>query len=52
MHNKRGVYLLKAALPTAAVREAPWSTFLSLHELLDEYPLHLIEVSLYNLLLL
>jgi hypothetical protein len=48
--DKRGVYLLRAALPSAALREAPWSIFLSLYELLDEYPLHLIEVSLKCLL--
>ncbi len=41
---KKGLYLLRAALPSAAIKEAPWSVFLSLYELIDEYPLHLIEV--------
>jgi hypothetical protein len=43
--SKRGLHLLRAALPVAAAREAPWLMFLTLYELLDEYPLHLIEVS-------
>lgn len=42
--NKRGIFLLKAALPPAVAREGSWVTFLALYELLDEYPLHLIEV--------
>ncbi len=41
---KKGFYLLRAALPSAAVKEAPWSVFLSLYELIDEYPLHLVQV--------
>ncbi|BDA44330.1 Uncharacterized tRNA/rRNA methyltransferase YfiF at C-terminar half [Coccomyxa sp. Obi] len=41
---KKGLCLLRAALPSAAVEEAPWSVFLSLYELIDEYPLHLIQV--------
>lgn len=44
--------MLRASLPSAVLGEAPWSIFLSLYELLDEYPQHLIEVSLDCLLLL
>lgn len=46
---KKGLHLLRAALPPAAAKEIPWSAFLSLYELLDEYSLHLIEVGHLNL---
>ena len=42
---KYGLYLLRAALPPAAQKAPPWSTFLVLYELLDEYALHLIQVT-------
>ena len=41
---KFGLFLLRAALPLADMKAQPWSTFLSLYELLDEYALHLIQV--------
>ena len=41
---KFGLFLLRAALPPADVNSPPWSAFLSLYELLDEYALHLIQV--------
>ncbi len=41
---KYGLYLLRAALTPAAHKALPWSTFLVLYELLDEYALHLIQV--------
>ena len=40
---KSALFLLRRALPPAALRQPPWSTFLSLYELLDEIPLYLIE---------
>lgn len=43
---KYGLSLLRAALPPAAQKAPPWSAFLALYELLDEYALHLIQVSL------
>ena len=43
---KYGLSLLRAALPSAAQKAPPWSAFLALYELLDEYALHLIQVSL------
>ena len=41
---KYGLFLLRAALPQAAQKALPWSAFLVLQELLDEYALHLIQV--------
>ena len=41
---KFGLFLLRAALPPADVDAQPWSIFLCLYELLDEYALHLIQV--------
>ena len=41
---KVGLCLLRAALPPTDMNAQPWSTFLSLYELLDEYALHLIQV--------
>ena len=40
---KCALCLLRRALPPAALRQPPWSTFLSLFELLEEIPLYLIE---------
>ena len=41
---KFGLFLLQAALPPADLKAQPWSIYLSLYELLDEYALHLIQV--------
>lgn len=49
--RKYGLYLLQAALPSGAQKAPPWSPFLVLYELLDEYALHLIQVLLQTLLL-
>ena len=43
MHNKNAVFLLRRALPAAAVEQPPWSMFLALYGLLDEHALHLIQ---------
>jgi hypothetical protein len=42
--RKGALCLLRFALPRAALRQPPWSAFLSLYELLDEIALYLIEV--------
>lgn len=41
---KYSLFLLRAALTPAEQKGPPWSTFLLLYELLDEYALHLIQV--------
>lgn len=41
---KYGLFLLRAALSPAAKKAPPWSSFLALYELLEEYALHLIQV--------
>ena len=47
---KYGLSLLQAALPPAAQKAPPWSSFLALYELLDEYALHLIQVSFWSVM--
>lgn len=39
-----GLHLLKLALPPHAFHRHPWSTFLQLYSVLDEFPRHLVEV--------
>lgn len=39
-----GLYLLKLALPAQASHRRPWSAFLQLYNVLDEFPRHLVEV--------